>query len=231
MGVKVAGMCWVSTTGTLSVRPSPCTRVNSACGPPVELPTASSRGGTIAAGRRRSATVARTGWATRRRMRPRPFTFSTSSRRNVSSPCHGRGLRHIVGRAQPQRAQRDVGAARGQRRGHDDLQTGIGAQQQRQRGHAVHHRHLDVEHHAHRPACASARRAPPGRWRPGPPPAPPDRPPACGRRRRGSPPKSSHTMTRTAAAAVATLAVRPGAITAGRPARTCRSGSPRRTAS
>ncbi len=90
IGVKVRGMCWVSTTGTDSVSPRPCTSVNSACGPPVELPIASSRGGS-AGGRpqrqRRAPAAPRAAAAPqRRRSRARPFTFSISSRRNVSSP-------------------------------------------------------------------------------------------------------------------------------------------------
>ena len=181
-------MCWVSTTGTVSVLPSPCTKVNSACGPPVELPTASSRGGMIGAGRRRSRrvhSVHRRAPGTRR-SRAKPLTFASSSRRNESSPMRRRGLRHVISRAQPQRTQRDVGATRRQRGCHDHLQPRIGAQQQRQRRHAVHDRHLDVEHQRRRPACAPARPSPAARWRPAPPRAPPDRFPACGRSRRGS---------------------------------------------
>ena len=146
---EVAGMCCVSTTGTLQRLAQPLhqseQRLRPAGG---TADRAAAAAAAIGAGTQAQRDgVARGGWATRRRMRPRPFTFSTSSRRKRRrQPVAGRGLRHIVRGAEPQRAQRDVGAARGQRRGHDHLQAGIGAQQQRQRRHAVHHRHLDVEH-------------------------------------------------------------------------------------
>ena len=46
MVVKVAGMCWVIRTGALSVTASSRdTSLVSACGPPVEAPISSTRGG------------------------------------------------------------------------------------------------------------------------------------------------------------------------------------------
>ena len=52
MAVKVAGMCWVIRTGTEILLFSDLNSENSACGPPVELPIASTLGVGIAVGRR-----------------------------------------------------------------------------------------------------------------------------------------------------------------------------------
>ncbi len=124
IGVKVAGMCWVSTTGTLSELAQSLDqreqRLRAAGGTADrEQPRRHDRRRPQARARR----VARAGCATAA-AQPRqalhllpPVRAGTSS-----SPCADRRrLRHVVRRAQPQRAQRDVGAARGQRRGHDDL--------------------------------------------------------------------------------------------------------------
>ena len=60
--------------------------------------------------------------------------------------ARGRGLRNIIGGAERQRAQADLGAAARQRRGHDHDEVALLLQKQRQRRNAVELRHLDVEH-------------------------------------------------------------------------------------
>ncbi|CEG09165.1 hypothetical protein BN961_02587 [Afipia felis] len=57
------------------------------------------------------------------------------------------GLRNVVGGAERQRLEADLGVPQRQRRGHDDDEIALLRQQQRQRGDAVHIRHLDVEDH------------------------------------------------------------------------------------
>ena len=52
MVVKVGGMCWVISTGARSSTPPSCaTMALSACGPPVEEPISSTRGGVAGIGR------------------------------------------------------------------------------------------------------------------------------------------------------------------------------------
>ena len=58
-----------------------------------------------------------------------------------------RGFQHVVRRAERQRVERDLGAARGERREHDHGQAGPALADLRQRREPVHHRHRDVEDH------------------------------------------------------------------------------------
>ncbi len=68
----------------------------------------------------------------------------------VADGADGGRLRHIVGSAEAQGSKRDLGAARGKGRGHDDADTGIGAQKLGQSGQTVHDRHFDIQHdHIH----------------------------------------------------------------------------------
>ena len=60
--------------------------------------------------------------------------------------ARGRGLGDIVGRAERQRAQADLGAAARDRRRHDHHQVALLLQQKGQRRNAVELGHLDVEH-------------------------------------------------------------------------------------
>ena len=82
IGVNVAGMCCVSTTGSATRRPNPCTSVNNAWGPPVELPIANKRGAVRSRGGPGSGTAAAA--AERRRMRASPFTLANNSRLKLS---------------------------------------------------------------------------------------------------------------------------------------------------
>ncbi len=223
IGVKVAGMCWVSTTGTGSERPSPCTRVNSACGPPVELPTASSR----ARQRRRRAqrqAIRRAGCAHAPPLAGQALDLlqQLPPEAVVADGADAGRLGDVVGRAQPQRAQRDVGAARGQGGGHD---------------------HLHPDRRAAAGAARSCRPSPASRC-----PAPPHRPRAPRIAFTASWPFAALATTSISGSASSMRAMAPRitggivaqpctrarrrvAVTAGRPGRTCRSGCPRRTAS
>ena len=58
----------------------------------------------------------------------------------------GAWLGHVVRRTQGQGAQADLRVLAGQRRGHEDLNSRLLLQNQWQRRHAVHDRHLDIEH-------------------------------------------------------------------------------------
>ena len=61
-------------------------------------------------------------------------------------PRDAGGLGDVVGGAERQRPQADLGVAARQRRGHDDDEVALLLQQQRQRRDAVELRHVDVEH-------------------------------------------------------------------------------------
>ena len=136
-----------------------------------------------------------------------------------------------------ERAHRDVGAARGQRARHDHPHARIGPQQQRQRRHPIHDRHLDVEHDRRRcvrARCdAAAHPAPADRSPRARPRAPADRSPACGRRAaddRGIVADHDPRDVGCGRRIGGTRGV--GArVTTGRPAQTCRGECPRRTAS
>ena len=165
-------MCWVISTGARSSTPPICaTMALSACGPPVEAPISSTRGGVAGIGR------SAIGWPARRaaagltaaaRCRRRPGCaaqmavpqalgaqaeladfldqFAAEGRRAGDFAVAVR-LGDIVGGAERQRAQADLGVAPRQRRGHDHDQVALLREQQRQRGDAVELRHVDVEHH------------------------------------------------------------------------------------
>jgi len=55
-------------------------------------------------------------------------------------------LGDVVGGAELQRLQADLGVPTGQRRGHDDDKVALPSEQQGPRGHALHLRHVNVEH-------------------------------------------------------------------------------------
>ena len=113
MAVKVGGMCWVISTGARSITPPICAiTALSACGPPVEAPISSTRGGVTGIGRSARPGAASTGFwpgcsggaapagmraagcAMRNRFARSPSwrIFSSRSRRKVREPVTSRLL-------------------------------------------------------------------------------------------------------------------------------------------
>ena len=75
------------------------------------------------------------------------FDQLAAERRRTGDLAIAGRLRNVVGGAERQRPQADLGVAPRQRRGHDDDQVAALLQQQRQSGDAVEFRHVDVEQH------------------------------------------------------------------------------------
>ena len=121
-----------------------------------------------AASSRRDARPRRTDGAIRvpagaARREPSARILSISSRRNVGEPVSSRlalRLRDVVGGAERERAQADLGVPAGQRRRHEHDEIALLLQQPRQRGDAVDLRHIDVEHDDVRDRRARPARSP-----------------------------------------------------------------------
>ena len=139
----------------------------SACGPPVDEPISSTRGGVNGIGRSdtRCGAASSAGDAEQSTVRVwfnvrRGFSGQRSASRKPSGdlPISRGGRRRRADLAiaswflecnrgaERQRLQADLGVPPGQRRGHDHDQIWLLAEQQRQRGDAVEFRHVDVEH-------------------------------------------------------------------------------------
>ena len=164
-------MCWVIKIGARSIAAPICPiKVVSACGPPVEDPISNTRGRQRANGRRLNAAASACGGTLSRSrgadsgrlaMRARPALARQQAaaaakvadfldqlaleRRRHAGIGRGLGLWNIIGGAERQRPQADLGAPPRQRRGHDHHQIALLLQQQRQRRNAVKLRHVDVE--------------------------------------------------------------------------------------
>jgi hypothetical protein len=117
-------MCCVIKTGARSIAAGSFSiNAVSACGPPVEAPMTSARGAVGANGRNLNTPVSAEG---------ADFLDQfTSKRDRCRGLARGLGLRDVVGRAQRQRPQTDLGAAARQRRDHDHHEVALLLQEQR----------------------------------------------------------------------------------------------------
>ena len=173
--MKVGGMCWVISTGARSITlPILCISAGQGLraagrGADQQERAAAPRGN----GRRMSAAARAARAAATCRMlgsaiRARPalasgdravdrlraqakladFLDQLAAERGggIDRPLTGLRLRDVVGGAERQRLQADLGVPPRQRRRHDDDEVALLLQQQRQRGEPVELRHVDVEH-------------------------------------------------------------------------------------
>ncbi len=166
-------MCCVISTGTRGSRPRWLEMtVVSACGPPVDEPISRTRGGTAGNGAQLDRRRKRCSWAragARMSDRGGPLQRSDGASFSRTAPAataaehahlldevmaEGRrggdaavafGFRNVVGGAERERLEADLGVAARQRRRHDHDEVTLLRQQQRQRRDAIELRHLDVE--------------------------------------------------------------------------------------